>query len=172
MGPMCMYEEIMVVCVPYDKTQPPVKAVAYRVRAHHSADRDLCPSKRYMDIIREGAAELGLIDSYQLWLKDHPVQRPCRIVKEFRKYSLILVFTVAHGFNMPLLQNIYAELLLRVYIPPTAPRWRQLAGEAASVIIMSPTACLGLLLGKLLEVSGLISPEMKKWITSLDEGSK
>ena len=47
------YEEIIVTCVPYDKSHPPVQAVAYRARKHVRLRVDTAPSKRYMSIIRE-----------------------------------------------------------------------------------------------------------------------
>lgn len=55
MGAVSGYEEIMVDCIPYDKSKPTVKATSYRIRPHALAKRDLSPSKRYMTIIRDVA---------------------------------------------------------------------------------------------------------------------
>jgi len=83
-GALQGYEEIEVLCVPYDKSKKPVKAVAYRTTEFGRLDqhRDVCPSKRYMNILRKGAAELGLEASYQKWLADHPVQDPSLFLKK------------------------------------------------------------------------------------------
>lgn len=162
MGALCGYEEIMVECVPYDKSKPPVMAVAFRAREHVSAKgEEPCPSKRYMNIIREGAAELGLEDSYQLWLKNHPVQDPSLITKKVGKYCTLFSFTMG-------ISSIQSTLLFEVYVLPTDSRWRRIVSEIASVIIMLPGACLGLTLKKVLEITGLMPPEMKKWMEGMD----
>ena len=168
MGALSGYEEIMVDCVPYDKSKPTVKAVAYRVRPHRLAKQDLCPSKRYLTIIRDGAAELGLEESYQKWLRDHPVQNVSRIARKVGKYSNIFTFTLAMGFKIRLLSDVLNVLLTDVYALPTAPRWKQILSETASVVIMTPTAFLGFALKGLLEVSGKVPPAMKKWMEDVD----
>eukprot|EP00579_Thalassiosira_antarctica_P032802 CAMPEP_0202001350 /NCGR_PEP_ID=MMETSP0905-20130828/7470_1 /ASSEMBLY_ACC=CAM_ASM_000554 /TAXON_ID=420261 /ORGANISM="Thalassiosira antarctica, Strain CCMP982" /LENGTH=305 /DNA_ID=CAMNT_0048558033 /DNA_START=89 /DNA_END=1006 /DNA_ORIENTATION=+ len=165
-GALCSYEEIIVVCVPYDKSRAPVRAVGFRVREHARIEQDPCPSKRYMDIIREGAAELGLADSYQQWLNCHPAQEPSNFIKKVGKYCVIFTFTIAHGLKMPLVANIQRMILFQVYVLPTEPRWRQIVGEIAAAVIMLPTACLGLALRGFLESTGLMPPAMKKWIQS------
>jgi len=73
-GLMQGYEEYIVQCIPYDKSKRPVPAVAFRVRDHARLSNDPCPSQRYMNIIKEGANELGLKPCYLKWLEDHPVQ--------------------------------------------------------------------------------------------------
>lgn len=168
MGALSGYEEIMVECVPYDKSKPTVKAVAFRTREYRCAEQDLCPSKRYMDIIRTGAAELGLADSYQKWLEEHPVQpKPSRILKIIGKYNLLFTFTLSHRWKMPLLQNVQRLLLFGVYVLPTEPRWKQMVSEFAALVIMFPGAVLGLL-SKTILGERFIPDVMLKWIQSLD----
>lgn len=171
MGKLCGYEEIIVTCVPYDRTKPPVKAVAFRVREHRrTGGQDPCPSKRYMDIIRQGAAELGLEDSYQQWLKDHPVQHTSKFTAVVGIYSTLFTFSIADLCHMHWFLNIQSMLLYRVLVQPTMPIWKQIAGEIAAVFLMFPTACLGFVSRAFLEYSGLMPPELKKWITNLEEG--
>ncbi|KAL7524985.1 hypothetical protein ACHAXR_000804, partial [Thalassiosira sp. AJA248-18] len=170
MGKLCGYEEIIVICVPYDRTKTPVKAVAFRVREHRrTGGQDPCPSKRYMDILRQGAAELGLEDSYQQWLKDHPVQHTSKFTAAVGIHSTLFTFAIADRCHMHWFLNIQNMLLYRVLVLPTMPIWKQIAGEIAAVFLMFPTACLGFVSRRFLEYSGLMSPEMKKWITNLEE---
>lgn len=63
-GLMQGYEEYIIKCIPYDKSKRPVQAVAFRVRDHKRLSDDSCPSQRYMNIIKEGANELGLRPCY------------------------------------------------------------------------------------------------------------
>lgn len=169
MGANSGYEEIMVDCVPYDKSKPAVRAVAYRGREHTRLARDSCPSKRYMDIIRKGAAELCLAKSYQQWLNEYPVQRPPGLVlRMVAKYSMVFTFTLSLGLNIHVIESIQTLLLFQVYVLPTEPRWKQIIGEIAAIAIMIPTACLGLALRKVLERTGLMPPEMITWMKYLD----
>lgn len=164
-GTLDGYEEIMVDCVPYDSSQPIVNAVAFHARDHTRIAHDACPSKRYMNIIRAGAAELGLSDSYQQWLKDHPVQNPGWIVQHVARYNMVFAFSLSLGpLKICLVENIVKSLLFRVYVPPTEPRWKQIAGEVASIVIMTPSACLGFALRYFLETSGLMPDMLKKWL--------
>eukprot|EP00549_Striatella_unipunctata_P009026 CAMPEP_0118710510 /NCGR_PEP_ID=MMETSP0800-20121206/23430_1 /TAXON_ID=210618 ORGANISM="Striatella unipunctata, Strain CCMP2910" /NCGR_SAMPLE_ID=MMETSP0800 /ASSEMBLY_ACC=CAM_ASM_000638 /LENGTH=237 /DNA_ID=CAMNT_0006614717 /DNA_START=56 /DNA_END=766 /DNA_ORIENTATION=- len=68
------YEEVVVTAVPYDQKKRPVQAVALRARPHARLAQDPAPSLRYMNLLREGAAELGLRPCYQEYLANHPVQ--------------------------------------------------------------------------------------------------
>jgi hypothetical protein len=164
-GTADLYEEIMVDCVPYDPSQPIVKAVAFRARDHARTAHDACPSKRYMSIICAGAAELGLCDSYQRWLKDHPVQSPSRIVRHVARYSMVFAFSLSLGpLKISFVENIVKALLFRVYVLPTEPLWKQIAGEVASIVIMTPSACLGFTLRHFLESTCLMPPVLKNWL--------
>jgi len=155
----------MVDCVPYDSSQPIVNAVAFHARDHTRIAHDACPSKRYMSIIRAGAAELGLSDSYQQWLKDHPVQNPGWIVQHVARYNMVFAFSLSLGpLKICLVKDIVESLLFRVYVPPTEPRWKQIAGEVASIVIMTPSACLGFALRYFLEASGLMPDMLSKWL--------
>ena len=89
------YEEIIVTCVPYDTSHPPVQAVAYRARDHARLAQDYCPSKRYMEIIRKGALELGLKPCYQEWLAAHPVQETSKPLRKIAINSLVFTTSLS-----------------------------------------------------------------------------
>mmetsp|Transcript_17812 Transcript_17812/g.50993 ORF Transcript_17812/g.50993 Transcript_17812/m.50993 type:complete len:365 (-) Transcript_17812:299-1393(-) len=168
-GAMQGYEEIVVTCVPYDASHPPVQAVAYRAREHVRLEVDTAPSKRYMGIIREGAQELGLKPCYQRWLEDHPVQRPSWVLKKVAMHSVMVTLPLSFGLKVRIVQHVQSWLLFRVYVLPTEPRWKQIAGEAAACLILLPTACVGFCLGGLLDAMGLMPPMLQKWIDSMKD---
>ncbi|KAL9190333.1 hypothetical protein ACHAXT_007544 [Thalassiosira profunda] len=168
LGRMCSYEEIMVKCIPYDTSKQPVWAVAYRVREHARIAVDACPSRRYMTLIRQGAEELGLEESYRKWLDAHPVQETSRITKSLGKNSIVFNFTLSFALKTRVHMTLQGKMLFLVYVLPTAPRWKRAASEVASIVILLPTACLGVALRGVLEASGRMNPTMKKWIESLD----
>ena len=60
-------------------------------------------------------------------------------------------------------------LLNDLYILLTEPRWKQIPSEVASVIVMNPSACLGRIIRMILEVSGKMTPPMKKWMEEMDK---
>lgn len=62
------YEEIIVQAIPYNTTES-VTAVALRARDFARLKTDACPSSRYMNILIEGAIELGLEGEYIEYLK-------------------------------------------------------------------------------------------------------
>jgi hypothetical protein len=168
-GALQGYEEIIVTCVPYDESHGPVQAVAYRAREHVRLEVDTAPSRRYMNIIKEGASELGLKPCYQQWLKDHPVQKPSWMLKKIAINSVMFTLPLSFGLKVRIVQHVQSWLLFRVYVLPTEPRWKQIAGEMAACAILLPTACAGFCLGGLLQVMGLMPPMLQKWIDGLKE---
>ena len=163
------YEEIIVTCVPYDESHPPVQAVAYRAREHVRLEVDTAPSKRYMHIIKSGARELGLKPCYQQWLEDHPVQHPSWILKEIFINSVKFTLPLSFGLKLRIVSQVQNWLLFKVYILPTEPRWKQILGETAACAILLPTATVGFCIGGLLEAFGLMPDMLKKWIEGLRE---
>jgi hypothetical protein len=164
------YEEIVVTCIPYDESHPPVEAVAFRTRAHArlATDMHVCPSKRYMSIIREGAAELGLKECYQKWLADHPVHEPSKLFKRVAINSMLLTITLSMGLHIRIISDVQSYILFKLYVLPTEPKWKQIMGELAAGVILLPTACCGFVLKGLLEATGLMPPMLKKWVSSLE----
>ncbi|KAL7554287.1 hypothetical protein ACHAWF_017737 [Thalassiosira exigua] len=166
-GALCGYEEIIVACEPYDETKPPVKAVALRVREHQRfgpGRREAPPSKRYMDIIREGARELGLDERYRKWLDEHPVQEVGTVVYFVGKYSTLFMFQLTEWWRgMRWFQEGHNLLLFSMYAPSTEARWRQAVGGAGCVALMLPSACLGYALS----YTNWVSPILRKWFDGL-----
>lgn len=170
-GPTQGYEEIEVTCVPYDKSKKPVKAVAYRTTEFGKVDQiqDLWPSKRYMNIIRSGAAELGLEASYQKWLADHPVHEPSLFLKKVSINSCLFMGVLHFGFNLHIIPRLQNVMLYQVLVPPTESAWKQYLGEVAAVIILFPSSLLGFILRTILEKSGKTPPMVKKFIEHFEE---
>lgn len=163
------YEEIMVTCVPYDTSHPPVQAVALRAREHVRLRQDPCPSKRYMSIIREGAAELGLKDCYQKWLEDHPVQEPSKPFRKFAINSMVFTITLSMGLKIRFVSVVQSWLLFKVYVLPTEPRWKRIMGELAATVILLPTACAGIVFKGLLEATGAMPLQLQRWVKMLED---
>jgi hypothetical protein len=78
---------------------------------------------------------------------------------------MVFAFSLSLGpLKICFVENIVKALLFQVYVPPTEPRWKQIAGEVASIVIMTPSACLGFALRYFLETSGLMPDMLKKWL--------
>jgi hypothetical protein len=152
------YEEVVVTAVPYDTSKPPVQAVALRARPHVRLRRDPAPSKRYMQILRDGAAELGLAESYQSFLAAHPVQQTPAWMKKLAVHNLIFTFTLntamasrdgasgAGGNPMArrsLVSKVQTWLLFRCYVPPTQSAVRRIISDAAMAVVLLPGAVAG-----------------------------
>mmetsp|Transcript_526 Transcript_526/g.850 ORF Transcript_526/g.850 Transcript_526/m.850 type:complete len:347 (+) Transcript_526:75-1115(+) len=170
-GATQFYEEIEVNCVPYDKSKEPVKAVAYRGTEFGRLDQveDMWPSKRYMGILRSGAAELGLEDSYQKWLADHPVQEPSLFLKKVSINSCLFMGVLRFGLNMHFIPHLQTAMLYQVLVPPKDPAWKQYLGEVAAFIILFPSSLLGFALRTVLDKSGKTPPMVKKFIEHFEE---
>jgi hypothetical protein len=166
-GDMQVYEEIVVTCVPYDESHPPVQAVAFRAREKFRLEQDLCPSKRYMNIIREGAMELGLKPCYQDWLAAHPIQQPpSKLLKMMAINSILFTVPLSMGLKFRLLNDMQTYLLFKFYVASSEPKWKQILGELAVGAILFPTAICGFVLRGTLELTGLMPAVLKKWVES------
>jgi hypothetical protein len=162
------YEEIIITCVPYDESKKPVLAVAFRAREHCRLAKDVCPSKRYMSIIREGAAELGLKHCYQKWLEEHPVQaESSKLFKMVAINSMLFTFTLSMGLQLRVISDVQSNILFKLYVLPTEPKWKQVMGEAAAGIVLLPTACIGFVFKGLLQATGLMPPGLQKWMNGI-----
>lgn len=138
------YEEIVVTAYPYDSNQEPVQAVALRARSHVRLRKDPCPSVRYMNILREGAMELGLTPCYQEFLAKHPVQRTPGLIRQIAVHNIIFTFTLSallkgwRGYS-----KLQSWLLFAVYVPSSAPKLQQFLSHAVSAAILLPGSMLG-----------------------------
>ena len=163
------YEEIEVICVPYDKSKKPVTAVAYRTTEFGRLDDDMWPSKRYMGILRSGAAELGLEPSCQKWLADHPVQEPSLFLRNVSINSCLFMGVLHFGLNLHFIPRLQTAMLYQVLVPPTESIWKQYLGELAAIIILFPSSLLGFTLRTFLEKSGKMPPMVRKFIEHFEE---
>lgn len=114
------YEEVIVTAQPYDRSRPPVQAVALQVRQLSQMKRDACPSLRYMNILREGAQELGLEDDYQQWLLEHPVQTVPKVLQRIAVRNIIWTMFWRRQTLLDKLipwTKIQSWLLFRLYRP-------------------------------------------------------
>ncbi|GMI28173.1 hypothetical protein TeGR_g1410 [Tetraparma gracilis] len=158
------YEEYVVTARPYatsSAASPEVQAVAFRARPHVRLPRDASPSRRYLNILLEGARELKLDPAYQLYLEQIPTQNPSRIL---RSMSLTSFFFTGILFRLQLSYLIkpVTYLLWRVYAPASSSRARLLLSEAASALVLLPTFALGLGVRLLLKLTGKPLPPMMK----------
>ncbi len=167
-GAVQSYEEIVVTCIPYDKSKPPVQAVAYSARNHTRLVQDVPPSLRYMTIIRNGAKELGLKTCYQEWLEDHPVQKPCsNLLKKVSKHSMVFYFTSIMIFQSRFISFVQCRLLEVLHL--IGSKWMpDMMYEAAACMILFPTAFGGVLILMLMEATGKTPPPLKKFMAKSD----
>jgi hypothetical protein len=139
------YEEVVVTAVPYDASKPPVQAVALRTFPLSRLAHDAAPSARYMKILRQGAAELGLAKSYQEFLADHPVQKTPSWVRMIAFPNL--VFTMTFAFSKLSWANGVArlqyQLMYLVYACPTSTLPIRLLSNILHSILMLPGFFIG-----------------------------
>lgn len=156
------YEEVVVTARPYAPGRPAVQAVSLRARSHVRLSRDPSPSTRYMTILREGAAELGLQGEYQDFLHRHPVQVVPRWLRRIAVYNLIC------SFRFRLYSRIQSWLLWRVYCPSTVVRGLELLSNACMAAILLPGSLLGWVLKR---NQAEVSPFLTRIMALLDEDS-
>ena len=72
------YEEVVVDAIPYNSLIP-VKAVALKVKDNFKLPNDINPSRRYLDILIQGAEELKLNQSYIDKLKSIQTPTPSKL---------------------------------------------------------------------------------------------
>uniref|UniRef100_A0A6U3TKC6 gamma-glutamylcyclotransferase n=1 Tax=Ditylum brightwellii TaxID=49249 RepID=A0A6U3TKC6_9STRA len=163
-NPNQTYDEIVVTAIPYNKNHPPVQAVALRARSHARLKKDPCPSPRYMNILREGARELGLKPCYQEFLNKHPVQTNSPLLRKIAIANLVLTVTLSYRFKIRQISKLQSWLLFKVYAPTTASKAMKILSEIASVMILLPGSIIGFFLLKMLLSTGKMPPMMKEMV--------
>ena len=168
------YEEIVVTAIPYDSRKKPVTAIALRARSHVRWPQDPTPSQRYMDILKEGAAELQLNPSYQSFLATHPVQQSPVWLKRLSIYNLICTMTISSLLKWRGLSKIQNFLLYKVYVPSVAAQWRRRLSDLGMGAILLPGACFGATTHAFRTLTGRpsYSPMMQRFINMLDPATK
>ena len=134
------YEEIVVDAYPYDSSTP-VKAVALRAKPHVRLTRDPAPSLRYMTILRQGAAELGLEAEYQDFLTQHPVQNVPVWLRRIAVNNLVFTFIVSNKFKMRAYSKFQSWLLFGLYDPSVQKGPRKILTDVMSAAVLLP-GCL------------------------------
>jgi hypothetical protein len=144
--PVRSYEEVVVRAVPYDSTKSPVQAVALRAYPHARLSRDAAPSARYMKILRDGAAELGLSKCYQVFLAAHPVQVTPVWLQLVALPNLVLTMSLMFSESRWPTQVIRFQytLLYLVYVYPTSPAPLRMLSYVAQAILLIPGSMAGL----------------------------
>jgi hypothetical protein len=168
-GPNQGYEEVVVEAVPYTKPrfpyhrrQRPVQAVALRARESVRLLQDPAPSKRYMSILQKGARELGLEESYQEFLQQHPVATSWSLTKRIAVLNLVLTSKLSFQYKIRSISKFQNWCLWKVYCPPTVNnRFIRMLHELATIFILLPVAIPGLVLFWYMKLQNSMTPMMK-----------
>jgi hypothetical protein len=176
-NPNSGYEEVLVTAVPYDSTKSPVQAIALRARPHVRLYQDPAPSARYMQILREGATELGLSPCYQEFLASHPVQQTPTWMKNLAVHNLIFTFTLntmigGAGSGSPmarrsLVSKVQSWILFRCYVPPNRPMLLRSLSDLVTTAVLLPGAVAGVGIRVYRHVSKTEHPPFMKRILGL-----
>jgi len=159
------YQEVAVTAIPYDQHKPPVQAWALQARPHVQLRRDPAPSARYMEILQQGAAELGLVSAYQEFLHKHPVQ----VVPEWLRWMAIRNLVGTFGLARLLrgwrgLSKLQSNVLFTIYSPSSSKLSNVLMG-----LILLPGAVLGMIALAILRVVKKDLPPQLKFFVKMTE---
>ena len=138
------YQEVVVQAIPYGPNhQAPVQAIALQARPHVRLQRDGAPSRRYMNILQEGAAELQLERGYQDYLQAHPVQQVPTWLRRVAINNVIFSFCCVPAKLKPVVRAMQSWLLQRLYRPQQQCGWYKRCSDVAMGVILAPGAILG-----------------------------
>mmetsp|Transcript_15689 Transcript_15689/g.38634 ORF Transcript_15689/g.38634 Transcript_15689/m.38634 type:complete len:311 (-) Transcript_15689:176-1108(-) len=160
------YEEVVVDAFPYGGNIP-VKAVALRARPHVRLSFDPSPSKRYMNILKEGARELNLKPCYQEFLEQHPIQVVPKWQKKYVIYNLLFNRLFGRGFMF-----IQSRLLFLFYASPVEPRLKRILFGFISNLVLLPGFLMGFFFCTVAKLLGKEPPflaRMMKFLAASDE---
>eukprot|EP00535_Pseudo-nitzschia_heimii_P004173 CAMPEP_0197186310 /NCGR_PEP_ID=MMETSP1423-20130617/13676_1 /TAXON_ID=476441 /ORGANISM="Pseudo-nitzschia heimii, Strain UNC1101" /LENGTH=271 /DNA_ID=CAMNT_0042637585 /DNA_START=335 /DNA_END=1150 /DNA_ORIENTATION=- len=166
------YEEIVVDVHVYKGSRRPVKAVALRAREHVRLTYDPCPSARYMSILREGAEELGLRQSYQEFLKRHPVEFLTRWQRKQAIFNIFFMFSVSSILKTSILTKLQNRLVFLFYTSDASRKLKKSFSVMMTTMILLPGSFMGLLLYLILELLGKTPKSAKRLFDLLDEDHK
>ena len=138
------YEEVVVDAYPYSSPDRPVKAIALRARPHVRLAKDPKPSERYMNILKEGAAELNLQPCYQEFLAKHPMEKPPMWLRRLAVNSMIFNFSLSTVLKSRIYSRMQSRLLFLIYDPDYSPAFKFLSHLASAAVIL-PGAAMGLM---------------------------
>eukprot|EP01041_Mallomonas_annulata_P006102 gene6102-12355_t len=159
------YDEVIVEIFPYGSTVP-VKAIALRAGQHVRLNRDLCPSKRYMSILLDGALELGLEPAYIEKLRSIPTANPSLLLKFLSLHSL-LFYGLLLRLKLRSISLALTSLKSFLYVPPTSSSFKIILSELALCVLMLPCAMIGALIMLSYRMKGEELPPMVRAMWSL-----
>ena len=162
------YDEIVVDAYPYENSETPVKAIALRARDHVRLDFDPCPSVRYMNILREGAKELGLKQCYQDFLKEHPVEIVPRWHRKQALFNIFFMFGVSRLTKSRKLMSLQSKLLFLFYTNDVSQKFKKALSIAVSTVVLLPGSIIGFTLYQALELLGKTPAPVKRMMDALD----
>ena len=136
------YEEVVVDAYPYGSNNP-VKAVALRARPHVRLRRDPAPSVRYMTMLRQGAAELGLVPEYQDFLARHPVQNVPQWLRRLAINNFVFTIAVSTKLKTRALSKLQSRLLFCLYNPRLQKGPCKLLADSAMALVLLPGSLFG-----------------------------
>ena len=152
------YQEVVVEAMPY-KGGHPVPAIALQAREHVKLKCDPAPSRRYIELLRQGANELGLVPCYRKFLDAHPVASLSPFTRKLAVCNLMWTAVISFRLKWRLLSKVQNQFLWAVYVPPTSSCLFRLLYELAMVVILLPGALPG---GLILLYNRLAKRELPK----------
>ena len=163
------YQETIVTVIPYqrdddDEEKDGVQAVALQSREQLSFEP--YPSLRYMTLLRDGAKELGLHESYQDFLNNYPIQHSIPTpVKALAGLNLIFVLLTAFVLRFRAPSELQSWFVYRIerYLYPISP----LLNHVLTSIVLFPGAITGLVSIIALEATGTTPPVVKRVIAMI-----
>ena len=163
------YEEIVVDAYPYKSPGKPVKAIALRAQPKVRLRYDPSPSMRYMNILKEGAKELGLSPCYQDFLARHPVEKVPNWLKRLSIYNFVFTASLSFKLKWRGLSRLQNRILYIFYVPPTVKRLKKFFSNLAMTMIILPGALAGLLALQFFKLTGETPPMIARMISLLSE---
>ncbi|KAL7566575.1 hypothetical protein ACA910_000641 [Epithemia clementina (nom. ined.)] len=165
------YEEVIVDAFPYKSPETPVKAIALRARPNVRLAKDPAPSERYMNILKEGAAELGLKPCYQQFLANHPTEQAPSWLRSLAIHNMIFTFTVSNVLKTRVFSRLQSRLLFLIYGADYSKPVKFLSNAIAAMVIF-PGASMGLLVRTYYNVTKTEMPMFLSRMVKIIEASK
>jgi hypothetical protein len=163
------YEEVVVEAIPYGSGKS-VKAIALRAAAHVRLRKDASPSARYMNIILQGAKELGLVPEYINRLQSVRVQRVSPLLRIVAQYYLFFMSLLFKLKMRPVL-TMLSKMLWLCYAPQEAPVLLRMLSEISMLLVLLPGSALGLCVMVCYKIFGVPLPVMFRNLTKASVNS-